>query len=228
MSTIVNQRKVSPFAFALQKKWTEEKVKSKIVIRTAIANKANGYDLSIEPLLNFFTKIKVNQETAWKLILSLLKPETLVVIDWDLNLNRACNKKKIKLFYLQHGVIVADHMYFGERALKDLPVRDLPYGFLCWNDDSAQNFVQLCKTFITGNQWNNAFLNKEFLEEFKNEEVASNLNTADQPVILFTLTWGSHQKTKFYHRRTSEDIVKIIQCLAFTIDIVKYTSAYHH
>ncbi|MBK9484356.1 MAG: hypothetical protein IPO01_03830 [Chitinophagaceae bacterium] len=194
ISTIINQHKVSPFAFALQKKWEAEGIRSKVVIRTGVDDVNCSYDFSVEPLLSFFAKLKVTQTTAWRMILPLLKPKTLVAIDWDIALNRACTAKKIKLYYLQHGVIVADHMYFGRNTLIGHSAGDLPYGFLSWDDVSAQNFEDLCNTFVVGNQWNNAFLENTFLHWFKNDEAAVALNRFSKPIILFTLGWGGHNK----------------------------------
>ncbi len=194
ISTIINQHKVSPFAFALQKKWEAEGIRSKVVIRTGVDDVNCSYDFSVEPLLSFFAKLKVTQTTAWRMILPLLKPKTLVAIDWDIALNRACTAKKIKLYYLQHGVIVADHMYFGRNTLIGHSAGDLPYGFLSWDDVSAQNFEDLCNTFVVGNQWNNAFLENTFLHWFKNDEAAVALNRFSKPIILFTLSWGGHNK----------------------------------
>lgn len=194
ISTMVNQHRVSPFAFALQKKWEAEKIKSKIVIRTKADDDTYSFDFSVAPLLIFFTKIKIKQTVAWRLILTLLKPKTLVVIDWDIALNKACSEKKIKLYYLQHGVIVADHMYFGKNSLKNLSKGDLPYGFLSWDEVSAENFEHLCKTFVTGNQWNNAFLENTFLHWFQKDTAALTLDNFTKPVVLFTLTWGKHHE----------------------------------
>ena len=194
MSTIVNQRKVSPFAFTLQKKWEAEKIRSKIIVRTGVDDGSCSYDFSVAPLLAFFAKLQVKQTTAWRLILSLLKPKTLVAIDWDIALNRACAAKQIKLYYLQHGVIVADHMYFGKHTLKGLSAGELPYGFLSWDDASAQNFEDLCKTFVIGNQWNNAFLEHTFVHWFQEDETALALYAFTKPIVLFTLTWGSHHQ----------------------------------
>lgn len=194
ISTMVNQHRVSPFAFTLQKKWEAEKIRSKIVVRTGVVDDSYSYDFSIAPLLAFFAKLQVKQTTAWRLILSLLKPKTLVAIDWDIAINKACTAKKIKLYYLQHGVIVADHMYFGKHTLKNLPAGDLPYGFLSWDDVSARNFEDLCKTFVIGNQWNNAFLDQTFLHWFQEDEAALALYAFTKPVVLFTLTWGRHHQ----------------------------------
>lgn len=192
ISTIINEQKVSPFAFALQKKWESEGVRSKIAVRSGVDADTTGYDFSVAPLLAFFGKLRLKQTIAWRLSLALLKPKTLVAIDWDIALNKVCSAKKIKLYYLQHGVIVADHMYFGKHALNNFRANDMPYGFLSWDEVSAENFEHLCKVFVTGNQWNNGFLENSFSQWFKEDEAALTLQGFTKPVVLFTLTWGSH------------------------------------
>ena len=172
ISTIINEQKVSPFAFALQKKWESEGVRSKIAVRSGVDADTTGYDFSVAPLLAFFGKLRLKQTIAWRLSLALLKPKTLVAIDWDIALNKVCSAKKIKLYYLQHGVIVADHMYFGKHALNNFRANDMPYGFLSWDEVSAENFEHLCKVFVTGNQWNNGFLENTFSQWFKEDEAA--------------------------------------------------------
>ncbi len=192
VSTTINQQKVSPFAFALKRKWEIENTTSKIALRTKCEDDASDYDFSLAPLLDFFAKIRLSRTIAWQLNLALLKPKTLVAIDWDIALNKACAAKKIKLYYLQHGVIVADHMYFGKHLLSKLPASDLPYGFLCWDAVSARNFEHSCQAFVIGNQWNNGFLENTFLQLFKKDDAALALSVFIKPMLLFTLTWGGH------------------------------------
>lgn len=192
ISTTINQQKVSPFAFALKKKWEVEKTTSKIALRTKCEDDTSDYDFSLAPLLDFFAKIRLSQTIAWRMNLALLKPKTLVAIDWDIALNKACAANKIKLYYLQHGVIVADHMYFGKHVLDSLSASDLPHGFLCWDEVSAQTFEHSCEAFVVGNQWNNGFLENTFLELFKKDRAALALSGFIKPIVLFTLTWGRH------------------------------------
>jgi len=190
----MGENKISPFAFALKKNLLNENIKSKIVTRTNIDDDNYEYDLTIAPLLNFFGKIKLGQVIVWKLVLMLLKPRVMIAIDWDVALNKACNSKKIKLYYLQHGVIAADHMYFGKNTLQKIDSQSLPYGFLSWDDVSAKNFEYLSTTFTIGNQWNNFFFTNTISDWFEKDKIASALYNFEKPVVLFTLTWGKHHQ----------------------------------
>ncbi len=194
INTFLNERKISPFAFVLKKKMEAENIKSKISAITIIDDHNCDYDFSVAPLIIFFEKMKLKRTTSWKLILMLLRPKALIVIDWDIALNKVCNSKKIKLYYLQHGVIASDHMYFGKNTLRNFAIEHLPYGFLSWDDISAKNFEYLCKTYVIGNQWNNGFFENTFLEWFNRDEAALALNNFKKPIILLTLTWGVHHR----------------------------------
>jgi hypothetical protein len=208
INTFIGDKKISPFAFSLKKNLLNENIKSKIVTRTNIDENNYEYDLTIAPLLVFFAKIKLNQIMVWKLVLMLLKPRVMIAIDWDIALNKACNSQKIKLYYLQHGVIAADHMYFGKNVLKNNDPKSLPYGFLSWDDMSAKNFESICTTFTIGNQWNNFYFTNTTSDWFKKDKTASPLYNFEKPVVLFTLTWGNH------HQYIIPD---------FMIDVIKHT-----
>ncbi len=204
----MGEKKISPFAYSLKKNFLNENIKSKIVTRTNIDDDNYQYDLTIAPLLTLFGKIKLVQVIVWKLILLLLKPRVMIAIDWDIALNKACNSQKIKLYYLQHGVIAADHMYFGKNTLKKSDAQSLPYGFLSWDDISAKNFEYLCTTFTIGNQWNNFFFTNTISDWFKKDKASSDLYSFEKPVVLFTLTWGKH------HQQIMPD---------YMIDVIKQT-----
>lgn len=204
----MGENKISPFAFALKRNLLDENIKSKIVTRTNIDEDNHEYDLTIAQLLIFFGKIKLDQVIVWKLILMLLKPRVMIAIDWDVALNKACNSQKVKLYYLQHGVIAADHMYFGKNTLQKINSQSLPYGFLSWDEISAKNFEHLCSTFAIGNQWNNLFFTNTISDCFKKDKTTSALYYFEKPVVLFTLTWGKH------HQYIIPD---------FMIDVIKHT-----
>lgn len=189
-----NNQNLSPVAESLSQKFTKSKIESKILRIDLIKNNKKDYN-SLGP---FFILRKLGFSTIfiWQIIFKILKPLAVIAIDWDIILNEVAKASKIKLSYIQHGVICNDHMYFGNGAIQNLSKSQFPHSFLSWDQSSANNFLNICKTFIIGNLWLTRFTTNDDTDKivsyFKNiETTLIEPNHNNRKNILLTLTWGN-------------------------------------
>ncbi len=191
----LKDRTVSPLALSLKFALEMENINSSICYREFIKNKSIlKYNKSIGVFFSIAHKLNYTNDFVWNSILKIANPKFVVGIDWDLQLNRCCNYRKIPIYYFQHGVICADHNIIGWKALKKLANDDFPTAFLCWDKNSAENFSNLFQTFTIGHLWFNTFnatprniLKEKILSEYD----FGNITKSRLPKILLTLTYGN-------------------------------------
>jgi hypothetical protein len=186
---------ISPLAESLSIKLNKCGVKTIILlIDTKIKNNRNTNYKNIGSFINVLIRLKLKQISIWKCILKINNPSALILVDWDSNANIASNIINKKLFYLQHGVICEDHMYFGKKKLNLAQKLELPFGFISWNENSSENFKNLCATYAIGNLWLQRFLSiesDEFIESLKNQKINFLIDNLERKNILLTLTNGN-------------------------------------
>jgi hypothetical protein len=73
----------------------------------------------------------------WSNIIEKAEPTCIIGIQPDEYLCQAGRIMNIPVYDLQHGAIIDDHRWYGEKFCIDKPVYTHPNGFLCWDDDSV-------------------------------------------------------------------------------------------
>ncbi|WP_145131451.1 MULTISPECIES: hypothetical protein [unclassified Pseudomonas] len=141
----------------------------------------------------------VSRKTVvWLKILNVVKPKLVISIQPDLALCRACRVSGISVYDIQHGVIAKDNKWYGDILPNKVAASDLPDGFLCWDQRSAEYLESWApKRGVTinviGHPWFHRF-------QFPSDEdllVQDALSKGkiffdEKPVILVALQWGLH------------------------------------
>ena len=73
----------------------------------------------------------------WGRVLGKTKPRCVIGIQPDVGLCRAGKTAGVPIYDLQHGVIAKGHPKYTNENCAEIPTRDLPDGYLCWDDQSA-------------------------------------------------------------------------------------------
>jgi len=168
---IYDNKYYSPIINTLKKKLDIENINSAILMYGANRNDKKVFECNL--IIDIFfqlQRLRLTRKTVWTLFLIIASPKLVISIDFDEALNAACKKKRIKNFYVQHGVICEDHMYFGNKIIKNIDGAKLPSGFLSWDDQSARNFDTVIESFVIGNIWLNRLL-------FEKDARTEDLNT---------------------------------------------------
>jgi len=141
------------------------------------------------------------QARFWARILEKTKPSIVVGIQPGISICRAGKTKSIPIYDYQHGVIAKEHPDYGKEFNLNRPAKDLPDGFLCWDQQSAKELFQWAPQKgidirVVGNQWFSRFFLKEpqdyLVQKIVLKEKIFNNN---RPTILVSLQWGMN---KFY------------------------------
>ena len=205
-STIIDGKKTSPFAFALQQKvWSSTGMEPLIISRSHDYRADYNVSFSISEILSLGYRLR-KANGVWNLILKLLRPTIVFAIDWDWSLNEVCNISKVPIYYIQHGVIAEDHMYFGRNIIVDTDKKGLPTGFLCWDEESTLNFRNIIEAYNIGNLWNLNFIQRDSNAYTIIKYLPPLLKTNNKPLILVTLTWGNPE---FIH--LPQNIIEVIK-----------------
>ena len=132
----------------------------------------------------------------WGRILGKTKPRCVIGVQPDEGLCRAGKIKGVPVYDLQHGVINDQNLWYSEEHRVDTRVRDLPDGFLCWDEPSAATLRKWAPqkgidVRVVGNPWFLRFLyakpNDFLVQEVLN---SSSIFSNNRPVILVSLQWG--------------------------------------
>lgn len=132
----------------------------------------------------------------WSVILKKGSSQSVVAIQPEESLCRAARAMNIKVFDFQHGVITETiPAYRGEYALKK-DIRDLPNGFFCWDQASA-NVLQTWSgkkgldVQVVGNPWLTLF-SEDYISDnpvwFGKKTAAPGGEYPKR--VLITLQWG--------------------------------------
>lgn len=145
------------------------------------------------------------ESNLWRGILDKTTPRVVVAIQPSPSLCRACRFRAIPVYDLQHGVIDEQHIWYGEKYRKETPLEDLPDGFLCWDEPSAEvlrNWVARkgITVQIIGNLWFARFLKRDQRDLLVNEALKKGRIFADsKKVVLVSLQHG----LEYYYKNKS-------------------------
>jgi len=137
----------------------------------------------------------------WCQILDKVKPRCVIGIQPDVGLCRAGKIKNVPVYDLQHGVIAEGHGTYSEKYRVNTPPEDLPDGFLCWDEPSAETLRKWAspkgiKVLVIGNIWFLRFLFRTHSDPLVEEAIkAGRIFYNNRPAIMVSLQWGL---TKYY------------------------------
>jgi hypothetical protein len=132
----------------------------------------------------------------WCKILEKSSPKWVVGIQPDEFLCRAGKIKNIPIYDLQHGVISDENPWYGEIYRNTTSIKNLPDGFLCWDDQSVATILKWAhnkgiKVIKIGNPWFIRFFRIQPEDLLVNEALAEGQGIDDKrPCIIVSLQWG--------------------------------------
>lgn len=135
------------------------------------------------------------RQYLWEKILDKAKPYCVIGNQPNVDLCRAGKNKGVRIYDLQHGVISDEHLWYGEKC-RNMPANDLPDGFLCWDESSAEALRKWAPqkdidVRVVGNPWFLRFLVKDSGDSLVQEAlITGQIFSNDKPVILVSLQWG--------------------------------------
>ncbi len=164
----------------------------------------NRYALIIK-FLSIFIKIVLGNKNScdwviqqrmklWERILDRAAPRFIIGVQPDAGLCKASKNKNILVYDLQHGVIADEHAWYGEKFRLSTPHEDLPDGFLCWDDLSANALRKWAPqkgidVRVIGNPWFLRFYKKKQGDSLVNKATFSkSIFNNNHPTILYTLS----------------------------------------
>jgi hypothetical protein len=134
----------------------------------------------------------------WRRVLDCVKPRLVVGIQPDVYLCRACRTLNVPVYDFQHGVIASDHWWYGDKLKNDIDKGDLPTGFLCWDEASAETLAEWSPSRgssveVVGNPWFQRFQYPDEKDQLVQDALAQGrVYDNDRPTILVSLQWGLH------------------------------------
>lgn len=134
----------------------------------------------------------------WLRVLDQVDPRLVIGIQPDVSLCRACRMLNVPVYDIQHGVIAPDHWWYGKMLKNDIAADDLPSGFLCWDDKSAQTLSAWassrgCSVRVLGNPWFQRFQHPDDDDQLVQDALMrGRVYTDKKPTILVSLQWGLH------------------------------------
>jgi len=132
----------------------------------------------------------------WSRIFEKAKPHCVIGIQPSESLCRAGKIKGIPVYDLQHGMMNEEHPWYGEKYRVTTPSKDLPDGFLCWDEPSAATLRKWAPqrgidVRVIGNPWFSRFLLKKPTDILVQETVArGRIFNNSHPIILVSLQYG--------------------------------------
>jgi hypothetical protein len=134
----------------------------------------------------------------WRKILKKCNPQVVFAIQPEMALCRAGHEIAIPIFDVQHGIIsdTEDNPYY---LVKNLLVRepsDIPHGFLCWDNSSADMLLRLARqkgyvVHVIGNPWFARFEIPDAEDTLvRNELFLCDERKRSIPAILVTLQYN--------------------------------------
>jgi hypothetical protein len=127
--------------------------------------------------------------------------------------------KNIPVYDIQHGVMSKSHKWYGG-VLPTLPERDLPNGFLCWDDHSAKDLKIWAEpkgvsVKAIGHPWFHRFIYPVGDDTLLNESLHNVVvGSPNKPTILVSLQWGLHlhyYKNDDFNRVMSKSLEEVIK-----------------
>lgn len=131
----------------------------------------------------------------WEKVLSKSNPKAVISIQPDVGLCRAGHQLGIPVFDLQHGIIsdTEDNLYYWSHHWESRASQDLPHGFFCWDEASAETLKSVAGgkkiiVHVIGNPWFMRFIRchpQDVLVRMETDKAVRCRNAL--PIILVTL-----------------------------------------
>ena len=163
----------------------------------------------------------------WLRVLDQVKPRLVIGIQPDVYLCRACRIQNVQVYDVQHGVIAPGHWWYGNKLKNDVPASDLPSGFLCWDEKSAEALAAWapargCSVSVVGNPWFQRFQYPADDDRLVQDALQrKRINFNEKPTVLVSLQWGLH-----IHYYQDSDFNKIM-CKALETAIKRTHTKYN-
>ena len=137
----------------------------------------------------------------WKKTLKLCKAKVVFAIQPEIALCRAGHEMAIPIFDVQHGIIsdTEDNTYYLAKNLSVRKPTDIPHGFLCWDNTSADVLRPLAKrkgygVHVIGNPWFARFATPDPEDSLvQNELSLCDRRKRSIPAILVTLQYNLNE-----------------------------------
>jgi hypothetical protein len=132
----------------------------------------------------------------WTRILAAAAPRHVIGIQPDKSVCRAGKARGVKIYDLQHGLIAGGDPWYRKESQAGTPAEDLPDGFLCWDDLSAEFLswapAKGIAVRVIGNPWFLRFHVPAAADPLVAEARAAGAGIFDnaRPAILVSLQWG--------------------------------------
>jgi len=138
------------------------------------------------------------QERLWQRIIERCHPRLVIAIQPEPALCRAGHAMGVPVYDLQHGGgTVDDNPRYGKAFRINTDPKDLPQGFLCWDETSAATLekwaMQKCIDIrVVGNPWFSRFLRAEPNDDLVKEALVQRPRLGNSlPTILVSLLTSS-------------------------------------
>jgi len=131
----------------------------------------------------------------WSRILEKTRPRYVIGIQPDVALCWTGKMKRVPVYDLQHGMIADEHLWYGGKYRVGTNPRDLPDGFLCWDEPSATVLRKWApqkgiNVRVVGNPWFARFLYKDPRDRIVQEALnKGRIFNNHRPIILVSLQW---------------------------------------
>ena len=148
-----------------------------------------------------------NHRTAhWRKILKKCEAKIVFAIQPEMALCRAGHEMAIPIFDVQHGIIsdTEDNPYYLAKNLSVREPSDIPHGFLCWDNSSADVLRRLASqkgygVHVIGNPWFARFALPDAEDTLvRNELSLCNGRKRSIPAILVTLQYNMNELAQEY------------------------------
>lgn len=168
-----------------------------------------------------------HRTAIWRKVLSYVRPRLVIGVQPDRYLCRASREMGIPVYDIQHGVIAADHWWYGKALRQEVPESDLPTGILCWDRPSAAVLEQWAPArgvavAVVGHPWFQRFRSPSSADDLVAEALQRGpVFNNDRPTALVSLQWGLH-----IHYYSNTDFNKVM-CKALETVILRTQGRYN-
>jgi hypothetical protein len=146
--------------------------------------------------------LKQRMIDIWSRMLRLCGARFVIAINPEAELCRAARLCDVTIYDIQHGVVDAGNPWYDERSGANVDAQDMPHGFLCWDEASADYLrgwalQKGLHVHVIGNPWFARFSRRDASDVLVQEALSATPRLRDdRGTVLVSLQWGL--KTFFY------------------------------
>lgn len=150
----------------------------------------------------------------WEEIIDRTEAKAVVAILPSRELCFVCRKRGTWVCDIQHGVIAAEHYWYGSQFRENDPKEWLPNAFLVWDAGSHDVINSWAKeknveTIIVGNPWVDRFRKIRAEDDVvKYLKTYYQLGDQEKKTVLLTLSWGGHGLENRFIHKSLENFIK--------------------